>query len=259
MKKMMKMIGFVFLLLTMSITSVAADENRDRFVDDADLVSSNQESDLENQLDEISEKYEFDFVVVTVDSLGGKTPTAYADDFFDYNGYGYGPNYDGALLLVAMDSRDVYISTTGAGITYISDREIDYILDEVVAYLAEEYYAEAFEKFIDETEDALNSSNSTVSTSGDSSGFDTQTFLIVLGAAALTTAVVMFLLVGQLKSVRMQPDARNYVKDNSFVLNVERDQFLYRTVKRSAKPKQNSSSSHRGSSGRSHGGGGRKF
>ena len=33
--------------------------------------------------------------VVTVNSLEGKTAEAYADDYYDYNGYGYGENDDG--------------------------------------------------------------------------------------------------------------------------------------------------------------------
>jgi len=61
-----------------------------RLVDQADLLSSSEERALLKELDEVSERLGFDVVVVTAMTLGGKSPRAYADDFFDYNGYGFG-------------------------------------------------------------------------------------------------------------------------------------------------------------------------
>ena len=52
-----------------------------------------------------------DLVVVTANTLGGKSPMEYADDYYDYNGY----TDDGALLLVSMEDRDWWISTKGSG------------------------------------------------------------------------------------------------------------------------------------------------
>ena len=44
-------------------------------------------SNRDTELDEISEKQQCDVVVVTENSLDGKSAQDYADDFFDYNGY----------------------------------------------------------------------------------------------------------------------------------------------------------------------------
>ena len=96
-------------------------QEKTRVVDMADLLSDSEESSLLFKLDEISERQQFDVVVVTVGSLDGKTPTAYADDFYDYNGYGFGAEYDGVLLLVSMEERDWRISTCGYGITALTD------------------------------------------------------------------------------------------------------------------------------------------
>lgn len=46
-------------------------------------------------------------IIVTVDSLNGKTVEEYADDYYDDNGYGYGENNSGILFLVAMDDREL--------------------------------------------------------------------------------------------------------------------------------------------------------
>ena len=92
-----------------------------RLTDDADLLTSSEEKQLLAKLDEISERQEMDVVVVTTDSLEGKTAEAYADDFFDYNGFGYGPMGSGVLLLVSMEDRDWAISTSGDGIEAFTD------------------------------------------------------------------------------------------------------------------------------------------
>jgi uncharacterized membrane protein YgcG len=74
---------------------------------------------------------------------------AYADDFYDYNGYGFGANNDGCLLLVSMEDRDWWISTTGYGITALTDAGIEYIGDEFVSYLSDAEYAKGFDMFAD--------------------------------------------------------------------------------------------------------------
>lgn len=68
--------------------SAAAEENvipetrqLPRLVDRADLLSELEEEELEARLDEISERQQADVVVVTVNSLDGKSAQDYADDF----------------------------------------------------------------------------------------------------------------------------------------------------------------------------------
>ena len=69
---------------------------------------------------------------VTADTINGETPMAYADDYYDYNGYGAGADNDGILLLLSMEDRDWWISTTGYGIDAFTDYGIDVIGDEIV-------------------------------------------------------------------------------------------------------------------------------
>ena len=44
-------------------------------------------------------------VIVTVDDTRGKKARDFADDFFDYNGFGYGRDRDGILLLIDISDR----------------------------------------------------------------------------------------------------------------------------------------------------------
>lgn len=99
MKKLLSFLLAVFLAFsligtvsanTSSQTSATNVGSQKRLVDEADLLSDAEEKDLLSKLDEISERQKCDLVIVTVKDLGGKTPEAFADDYFDYNGYGQG-------------------------------------------------------------------------------------------------------------------------------------------------------------------------
>jgi uncharacterized protein len=83
---------------------------------------------------------------------------------------------------------------------------------------------------------------------------------ICLVIGLLIGAVSTAIMKSQLKSVRTQSGAANYVKTGSLNVTHRQDLFLYREVHRKGKPKSSSgSSTHTSSSGRSHGGGGGKF
>lgn len=109
----------LLLLLTVGVLTVgAADAHPPRLVDNAGLLSQAEADSLRATLDQYSEELNFDIVVVTTNTLDGKTPRDYADDYFDYNGYGYGANRDGALFLryINGSSMEVWLSTSGEGI-----------------------------------------------------------------------------------------------------------------------------------------------
>ena len=253
MKKLITML--LALLITLSFAVPAFAEAMPRLVDQADLLTDAQEAALLSKLDTISNKHGMDVVVVTVDTLEGKSPTAYADDFYDYNGY----CEDGILLLVSTEDSDWWISTAGYGITAFTDAGIEYLGNRFVPSLSGGDYAGAFEIYADHCDEFI-----TQAKTGDP--YDTHnlpkepfdfllnlavSFVIGLVIAAIATAVMK----GKLKSVRAQAGASGYVKTGSMNVTHRQDLFLYRDVKRTAKPKDSSgSSTHTSSSGRSHGG-----
>ena len=245
----------------MFTTTSSAPEATGRLVDAADLLSDDEEQKLKNKLDEISERQQFDVVVVTVDSTDGKSPMAYADDYYDYNGYGFTDAHDGTLLLLAMDERDWWVSTTGYGITALNDSAIEYVEDKVVPYLSDAEYYDGFVTF-------ANFVDTRVTEQREGKSFKEP---FGFGFAAIVSIVIGFIISliitmpakAKLKSVRMQPFANDYAKPGSLQLTDSRDIFLYTHVTRTERPKESSSgggsSTHSGSSGTSHGGGGGKF
>ena len=248
------------ILCLVAALALPACASPDYLVDDAQLLSRAEAAEVEAKLAEISARQGVDVVIVTVDSLGGKSPMAYADDFYDYNGY----SADGVLLLVSMEDNDWWISTKGYGITAFTDAGIEYLGDQFVPSLSDEDYTGAFNTFADSCDEFITQAKS-------GSPYDTHNlpkepfnflknliicFVIGLVIAAIATAIMK----GKLKTVHAKAGAADYMKRGSLNVTQRQDLFLYRDVKRTAKPKSSSgSSTHTSSSGSSHGGGGGKF
>lgn len=207
--------------------------------DGADLLTEEQEAKLTIYLRSLGEKLDISLVVVTVDSLGGKSPRSYADDYYDT--YGFLP--DGALFLVSMEYRDWWVSTTGKCEDEISSDKIE---DAVVSHLSSGSYYAAFEAFGKSCEKQMTPAY-----------FLGAVICIAIGV--VVALIVTLTLRSQMKSVRPQHSAASYICPGSLNVTTSRDIYLYRTHTVTAKPKSSSSGSHSGSSGRSHGGGGGKF
>lgn len=243
-------------------------DTRARVVDMAELLSDSEKTALLSKLDEISERQKLDIVVLTVNTLDGKTPRDYADDFYDYNGYGFGENKDGILLLVSMEDRDWWISTTGYGITALTDAGIEYISEKFLSDLSDGDYAQAFTTYAELCDQFITQAKT--GEPYDTGNMPKKPFnvawnILVAFVIGLVVAVIVTnIMKKQLKTVQLKSEANNYVKANSMIVTENRDLFLYNQVSRRARPKETDNSSggsstHTSSSGSSHGGGGGKF
>lgn len=244
-------------------------ENSDKVVDEADLLSDSEERSLEKYLLEIIEKHDrkYDIAVVTVNSTDGKSAEAYADDYYDYNYYGYDSEGSGLLLLVDMGGRNWHISTKGKGIRAFTDYGISQIGNKVAGYLSDGDYYGAFERFADQADSYIGKYES--SGKAYDVGEKPKNYGQMLGTSflgALVIALIVCLcMMGQLKTAVKQTAARVYVKNGSMRVNHSRDIFLYNTVSKtkietdSGSGGGGGSSTHVSSSGSTHGGGGGKF
>lgn len=270
MKRKKNIFGLLFaLILCMAMASpVFAISDAPRLVDNAGLLTGTEQGDFLKTLDEISERQQVDIVVLTVNTLDGKTPADYADDFYDRNGYGFGAESDGILLLVSMEDRDWWISTCGYGTTAITDDGVDYISDQFLSYLKDGEYAKAFSVYAELCDEFITQAKTDRPYDGDHMPKKPFRFglwlLVAMGASIVISLIVTGFMKKKLKSVKLQAAAANYVKANSMDITESRDMFLYNTVARTEKPKSDNSSdggssTHRSSSGGTHGGGGGKF
>lgn len=244
----------------------SADMHAPRLADFADILSESEENTLISKLDEISNRQQVDVAVLTVDTLGGKTREAYADDFYDYNGYGYGENRDGILLLVSMENSDWYITTTGYGITAFTDAGIEYLSEQFLDDLGDGNYAAAFTTYAEKCDEFITQAKTGEPFDNGNLPKEPYDFLVWILISAVVGVVAAFIITsvmkGKLKTVRFQPAASNYVRQGSMNLTNSQDIFLYTHVDRRPRPKENSSggsSTHSSSSGSTHGGGGGHF
>ena len=248
---MTKKLLFVFLALVLCLSlsvTVFAQDGMPRLVDSADLLTDSEEISLQKRIDEVSEKFKVELVIVTVETVGDYTADEFVEDFYDENNYGYGENRDGVLLLVAMEERDYRILSNGLGADAVSSGDIEDIGNTISSYLTDGDYADAFNLFIDECEYEIN---------GEINGFPfkfTRNLVISLVIGLVVALIVTGSMKSQLKSVRRQPAATEYTKPGSMQVTYSKDFFLYRIVDR--QKKENNSS---GSSGSSRNVGGGKF
>ena len=135
-----RMLILPFLLIVMlglvSVLSVSA-KNSQKVTDNADILSEWEEEKLQEQLLETAEQYQCDVVVLTTDSCGRKSPQDYTDDYYYENGYGYGRDIDGIMLMVSMGDRKFHLATRGAAIDIFTDYGLEIIDEERLEELAE--------------------------------------------------------------------------------------------------------------------------
>lgn len=91
------------------------DADASRVVDEADILTTDEEAQILARIARIAERCDKDVVIYTNMSSFGKSRMEVADDFFDYNGYGMGPDREGMCLYVCMDpnNRGYWTSCTG--------------------------------------------------------------------------------------------------------------------------------------------------
>ena len=282
MKRILTFLLTLALLGALLVPCFAA--NTDLVIDGADLLADSEEAILEDELLEKSDRLEFDIVVLTVDGLEGRDINAYADDYYDYNGYGRGDNHDGCMLIIDMDTRYYTMSTTGYGTTAITDYGLEVIYDEILDDIKNQDYLSAFEHYADIVEDYViqarngspydvnNNYGGYTADSFDYSDWDDNTpykpdyakgVIISLIVAVIIALIVTSMVKKSYKPVAFQSNATNYLNQGSLNISQSYERFLYNHVAMVKIQSESSSSGHSGgssthtsSSGMSHGGGG---
>lgn len=265
-------------------------------VDMANILNSEQTSQLEQKITQVINNCQMDVVILTTCLNNGKSMVDFADDYYDENDYGIDLRKSGLILVLSLQDNEWYISTSGAAIDTFSDWGIEYLGKVMKPSLVDRNFYQAFEDFVSYTEkfnvQAVtdkpydrynqgdlpnldvdeevvfdNQDNSEPKTKMDSN----KRILISLGAGLVIGFIISFIRMRKLNTKKSVKNANEYVKENSFKLTKSNDLYLYQTVTKRARPKyednnhstssyhKTTSSTHRSSSGRTHGGGGGKF
>lgn len=245
-------LGLLLLGMIVSFCSfVPAKASYDHVVDQAGLLTSGERSKLDALLDSYIEKTRMDLVVVTTDDAGGKTAEEYADDFYDENGYGIGKDNSGALLLIDMDNRKIWISTTGKMIDRLTDAKIDNVIDAGYDDLVDGDYDECLTACVQKLGKYARGRYI--------AAWEAVAALILGLAAAFITKKTVKANYKVKKNHAIYP----YREKSNFALMVNSDAFVNTFVTTrviaSSSGSGGGSSTHTGGSGTTHGGGGRSF
>lgn len=260
MKRLFPLALALFLLTLPVFAAVERADPAVKIYDYADLLTTEQAAALSAQAKDIVARRGMDVAIVTITGSGDLSPAAYADDFYDLNGFGTGAGYDGILLLVDMENRRVETSTHGLGQRIFYDRDLDRILDDIAPLLTAQRYDAAFARFLTLADAHIGKAL------GEKEPFGLKhiavALLIGLAAGGIGTGIMVAVHKAGARSV---PGAQTYLDSRGLVVTNRVDQFLHTHTSRVPIPKNNGGggsgggSTRTSSSGRSHGGRGRGF
>lgn len=281
----------LLLLMLLLPASALADI---QVIDNANIIDGEYESRITDMINQIEEEYQVDIVVLTTrdtrtaydqynDAEVNSIARNYADDYFDNNGYGFGENRDGMLYLIDMNNRVSWISSSGAMIEYITDDREEEIFNAASWYMSDGNYGMAVLRAMEQTERFMDDGiiNGTV-IYDEATGrilkivkYNPLTFFEILIAIAASAGVALIIIFSVRGSYSMKGGSYSYnAAANTECALVRNDELYLRqnvmrrarvTVSsggpggRSGSGGSRSSGVHRSSSGRSHGGGGRRF
>ena len=237
------------------------------------FFSNDDLASLQGRIDAIRDEHGIDAVIVITDDTQGKSSRDFADDYYDYNGYGVGADASGILLLINMGDRVVWISTAGRAIDIFTDQRIETIIDNLFEDVKNARYYAAGVSFLNDVDRYCRQGVSAGQYRYDESDsdylFKVRTLLghPFVYIIPLAIALIITLILSSGRKGKVTISNTTYEDQGSFQLTGQTDAFIRKTVT-STKISSDSgsgfggggrSSTHSGSSGRSHGGGGRSF
>ena len=201
-----------------------------RLVDEAGFLSEKEAGKLLSKLDRESRKLGFDIVILTVEWVDEANITAIADDYFDYSGFGQGPDRDGILLLVSRTPRAYWVSSRGCGEALTTAFGTKYLGEGFLPQLSDNDYYGAFKSFTKRAAQMAKAAKAGRPYSEDNPPPYTGAWTTI----GIIDAVIGFIAMGltanvkrsKLSRVTGKSRADYYVTPESMVLRAQNDQFL---------------------------------
>ena len=283
--------------LVMGSMAVWADQTgavsgQPRVFDQAGLFSETEIIQLEEKIAQCRKSTKMDVVIVSAYADGERSAEEYADDYYDYGGFGVGKKASGVLLLYYMDGPgqpggECYISTTGTMINMLTDERIESILDDVYGDLGNRDFAGATEHFLEDVKAYVKEGVESGQYTYDRDTGEIVRYHSIRLYEVAIAVVIAGILAGSVcldikKRYAMKQSSREvsnslqaYRADCAFHFSVAGDKMVNKYVRSVPIPRNTSSGSggrghsgsssagrstiHTSSSGSSHGGGGRRF
>lgn len=256
MKKMFVIFYFCLFFIPFCVNADFIESDVDlslKVYDYANLLDESEERLLHKKATAYIDKTNFDMVIVTISNNERGSAANFASDFYDYNNFGFDDEYSGILYLIDMDNREVFIDVSGKAIDVYNDSTLDSMLDEIYEDVSNEDYYESCVSFINDASD--NFSNIDVRENKVNWGLS---FIVALGVPTLIVSVM----ISSHKTIKLAGAANDYINRKDTKIGVAKDTFLTKNIAKVCIQTHSSSggsTTRVGSSGRVHGGRGRKF
>ncbi|MBA4686467.1 MAG: TPM domain-containing protein [Candidatus Galacturonibacter soehngenii] len=248
-------IGWMSLLILLLVCGFSSPTTK--VYDNANILSEAEEERLNELCREAANETKADFVIVTVERLDGKAITAYADDFYDYQGFGFEKKEGtGTIFLLAMEEREITFSTSGACVELFSGSASDRIINEVSSYLSDGDYYTGFETYIKMTKEYIENGGKW----SDSFLLD---WVVSIVASLVVASIVVWIMCSGSKS-KMTVNGYTYAIGNKSNVLKQHDVFqrtttIRRHIDTTPKGGSGGGGTRIGSSGNRHGGSSGKF
>ncbi len=244
-----------------------------KVVDDANLFTESEKAELSSRIEELVSEFDTDLVIYTTNTSYGFEHNILAADFYQFNGYGIGDDYNGSVLMICMqsDNRGWYTAASGSCRSYYDSDNINAIDDGIYPDMADGNYYSAMLTYIDEIDELYTTGfvgDYHANENGDGNS-DNISFSLICAAVVgiIVGAIVVLIMRSSMKKVKIATEAGSYIVNGSVKLHNSRDYYLHTSVSRVKRSDSNNSggggSSHSGSfsssGGRSFSGGGRSF
>lgn len=260
----------ILMLLAMFLLPLGVQAEESQVADQAELLTPEEENALTGRMEALEEEWKQTFVVVTTKDAEGKEAREYADDFYDSHGYGD----NGVLYLIDLDNGELWISTAGNMIRFLTDARIQQVLDAGYEDIRQGSYERGLERMLDRTEEFLEegipgNQFSYDPETGEVSRHRSVTGMEALLAAAAGLAAGGIFIGAVCARYKMKTGTYTYPfrQKGSLSLTREEDILVNQVVTHRRIPKNpppgsgggGRSTVHTSSAGRSHGGGGRSL
>lgn len=254
MKKVGSIISIIMIFVVLCAVclplTVWAAENQAAVVDITGTLSEEECAELSEMMEDIAARYGLDVVFIIGDEIGSESAQAEADGIYDYLGYGVGENRDGILYFVSVSTHEYAFSTCGKGIKVFNDDGLEYIDEAMLPYLKNGDYYGAASVYAEKCEELAE-----MAANGQPYRKKINILYVIAGIVLIPLALAFGLMAHKLSKMNtavMQSGASEYMKPGSMNIGYSRDIFLYSAVTKRERPKE--SSTHKSSSGTTHGG-----
>lgn len=250
----------VFLTVMLALTAVmqfTALAYNAPVTDEVGYLTREEINELNSYLDEVRSEYDMDVVVYIEEHAPTDNLLLHASDIYDDLGYGVGNNHDGIMMYISKYPRKYTFSTCGEGINIFNSRAIDRLTDVTMPYLRADDYYGAIQSYADETRSMLQM-EADGQPYGEEDGYSSLLMWGLVVIVPLVVAAFATHIRGKDMNTAVYNDYADSYMRGSVNLTTANDLFLYSTITRTPRVKNNTGTggTHTSSSGRTHGGGG---